>query len=82
MTRTKSDIPIKVTCPDGKTTQTMVNTKFDFLVAGVANVIFWPAWLYDTWQDKAFNIPEISLTPYCKENSKNDPQTPAPASVN
>lgn len=66
MTRSKSDIPITVKCPDGKTTQAIVETKFDVLVAGVCNVIFWPAWLYDPFQGKAYDIPEISLSPYCK----------------
>jgi len=66
MTRTKSDIPIKIKCPDGTSKSGIVQTKFDVLVAGVLNVLFWPAWLYDPWQGKAYNIPEISLSGYCK----------------
>lgn len=65
MTRSKSDIPITVKCPNGKTTQAIIETKFDFLVGGVANIIFWPALFYDPFQGKAYNIPDITLNTYC-----------------
>lgn len=65
MTRSKSDIPIKVRCPSGKQTQGIIETKFDVLVAGVLNVLFWPAWFYDPWQNKAYDIPEINIGMYC-----------------
>jgi hypothetical protein len=66
MTRTKSDVPITVTCPGAKSKTGIVETKFDWLVAGGANLLFWPALFVDPWNDKAYDLPPtIQLGQYC-----------------
>ncbi len=62
MTRTKSDIQIKVKCKEGdKVKQQIIQTKFDGLSTIGDVLIFWPAIFVDPFQDKFYNIPEINL---------------------
>ena len=71
MTRSKADIPIMVYCPDGKKKSGIIMTEFDWPLGGAANLI----WTYgipfaatiDVMSNKAYNIPDISLSFYCEE---------------
>lgn len=70
MTRSKSDIPIKVTCPDGSKKSDIVETKFDWLSGGLGNLGFYfVGFVVDALSDKAYNIKDISLASYCPEAS-------------
>lgn len=76
MTRSKADIPIKVTCPNGESRHGIVETQFDILVAGVLNALFWPAWFYDPFQAKAYDIPDIQLGRYCSDKTGEAARSP------
>lgn len=67
MTRSKPNIPIKVTCPDGVVKSGQVETSFDWLAGGLGN--WWTYFIgsiFDAMSDKGYNIEDVSLSNYCK----------------
>lgn len=67
LTRSKADIPIKVTCPDGSTKPGVVQTKFDWVAGGLGN--WWTYFIgsiFDAISDKGYDIEDVSLMSYCK----------------
>ena len=68
MTRTKSDIPIEVTC-NGTTNKGVVPTSFDWGWAGLGNVVFGgiPGWVIDGIGNKSYDPPSnYNLSPLCQ----------------
>jgi hypothetical protein len=66
MTRSKSDIPIKVTCPNGKSKSGIIETRFDWLAGGLGN--WWTYFIgsvFDATNDKGYDIEKVSLSHYC-----------------
>jgi hypothetical protein len=67
MTRSKSDIPLRVTCPDGSQKTGVVETRFDWLVGGFLNVLnYGLGWVVDPFNGSSYDIADISLMEYCK----------------
>jgi hypothetical protein len=72
MTRTHADIPIAVTCPgESKPKQMIVETKFDWLVAGAGNLVTYGlGWFVDPFNDKSYDIPKIiQLGQHCPDTN-------------
>jgi hypothetical protein len=68
LTRSKSDIPVTVTCPDGKKKDGIIETQFDFLWGGVGNIFTGGiGWFIDPFSPEGFTIKDLSLVPFCKE---------------
>lgn len=70
LTRSRSDVPLTILCPDGSREQSVASTKFDMLAGGVGAFLMWPVIgnIIDATSNKAYDYPEISL--YGKCNSK------------
>lgn len=66
MTRSKSDIPLKVTCPDGQTKGGVVETGFHWGWGGLGNILNggW-GWFIDPFMSNAYVIDDVSLMAYC-----------------
>ena len=71
MTRSRSDIPLKIMCPDGTSKAAMAETSFDWLAGGAGNLVSWFAlgWIVDGVSDKGYNIQDVSLASYCSHSS-------------
>jgi hypothetical protein len=71
MTRSRSDIPIKIMCSNGDTKSDIIQTRFDWLLGGVANLVLtsgW-GWFVDPFMPDAYIIPDVSLMGKCKTDS-------------
>lgn len=72
LTRTKSDIPIQVTC-NGKTNKGILPTHYDVGWAGLGNIIFGgiPGWIIDGIGDKGYDIQDsFNVGALCKQGNK------------
>lgn len=71
VTRSKSDIPIKVTC-NGVTSEGIIKTKYDIVFSGLGNLIFGGiiGWVVDATNDKGYNV----TSPYNVSNLCADKQ--------
>lgn len=70
LSRTRSDIPIKVVCPDGKKKSGTIQTRFDWVKGGLLNVFNGGfGWIVDPFTNNAFLIENLSLMNYCKPKS-------------
>lgn len=70
MTRSRSDIPIKIICSNGDTKSDIIQTRFDWLMGGVGNFLLtsgW-GWFVDPFMPDAYIIPDISLMGKCKSD--------------
>lgn len=67
LTRSKSNIPMKIECPDGKVKNGIIDTEFDWLKGGFGNILNggW-GWLIDPFMRESYNIKNPSLMDYCK----------------
>lgn len=72
MTRSRANIPMKVTCPDGSVKSSVIETRFDWLLGGAGNILNggW-GWIVDPFVGDAYNIENVSLSTYC--GAKSDP---------
>lgn len=71
MTRSKSNIPIKIMCPNGEAKNDIIETRFDWLKGGLGNVLTYGwGWLVDPFADDAYVISDVSLMGKCKDESK------------
>lgn len=61
---------IKVECPNGKNINSTAETGFDWLAGGVGNFFSWAiiGWIVDPFQDKSYNIKDVSLGPVCGDS--------------
>ena len=68
MTRSRSDIPIKIMCSNGETKSEIIQTRFDWLLGGAGNLLLsgW-GWLIDPFMPDAYIIPDVSLMGKCKD---------------
>jgi hypothetical protein len=72
MTRSRSDIPIKIMCANGDTKSDIIQTRFDWLLGGLGNLVLtsgW-GWLIDPFMPDAYLIPDISLMGKCRNDSQ------------
>ena len=67
MTRSKPNIPLKITCPDGSKKNAQAETRFDWIAGGLGNIWnYFIGSIFDAMSDKSYNIDDISLQNYCK----------------
>jgi len=68
LTRTKSDIPLKVVCPSGDSKQIILETRYDWLVGGVLNVLnYGIGWIIDPFNGSSYIIDDnVTLMSQCK----------------
>lgn len=70
LARSRKNVPIRVTCPDGKSHSGQIVTEFDYLVGGALNVLNMPiGWLIDPFSDNAFIYHDVDLSHYCDADS-------------
>lgn len=71
MTRSRSNIPIKIMCANGETKTDILETRFDWLPGLVGNIIFtgWAGLIIDPLMPDAYVIPDVSLMGKCKDAS-------------
>ena len=69
LTRSRSDIPVKITCPNGASKQGIIPTHFDWLKGGAGNIFnAGIGWFVDPFTEDAFVIKNLSLIDFCKES--------------
>lgn len=68
LTRQKSDISMKVTCPNGKKKNIIAPTSYDWSI-GWANIFFYPFFLEAAFADKAYKIDDVRLMGLCPSGS-------------
>lgn len=71
MTRSRSNIPIKIMCANGETKSDILETRFDWLPGLFGNVLLTSGWglLIDPFMADAYTIPDVSLMDKCKGTS-------------
>ena len=75
MTRSKSDLPIKVTCPDGTTKSGIAPTSWSWGWGVFGNLLNnGIGWFIDPFTDRAYTIDDVSLATYCPTNATADAQ--------
>jgi hypothetical protein len=71
MTRSKSNIPIKIMCPNGESKNDIVETRFDWIKGGLGNILTYGwGWFIDPFVDDAYVISDVSLMGKCRDESK------------
>jgi hypothetical protein len=71
LTRSQSDIPVTVICPNGKKKEDIIPTKFDMLWGGLGNVLNGGiGWFIDPFSPEGYKIDNFSLARFC--NGKGD----------
>ena len=67
MTRSKSDIPIKVACPNGAGTKNgIIETRFDWAWGGAGNILnYGIGWFVDPFTSDSYVIKDVSLASFC-----------------
>jgi hypothetical protein len=70
MTRSRSNIPIKIMCANGESKSDILETRFDWLPGFFGNILFTGWGLFvDPFMPDAYVIPDVSLMGKCKDTS-------------
>jgi hypothetical protein len=71
MTRSRSNIPIKIMCANGESKSDILETRFDWLPGFFGNILLTSGWglFVDPFMPDAYVIPDVSLMSKCKDTS-------------
>lgn len=66
LTRSRSDIPIRIVCPDGKASSGLLATRWSWLPGVFGNLLNggW-GWLIDPFTNQAYDIEDFSVASHC-----------------
>lgn len=68
VTRSKSDIPVRVICPDGSTKNAIIYTRWSWLPGVFGNLANggW-GWLIDPFTNQAYEVEDFTLAEHCPQ---------------
>ena len=71
MTRSRSNIPIKIMCANGESKSDILETRFDWPLGFFGNILLTSGWglFVDPFMPDAYVIPNVSLMGKCKDTS-------------